>query len=116
MVWYDHMYLGKGCSFRGKAVRIKNQITQRRKHSPVWLITLGQSEYTILEMVPSTLLLQKNYPAEELVIIGMADTKKEAMLLVEQIVREVYESCGNCDVAAFMNENKEMQGRGGERQ
>lgn len=109
MVWYDHLYLGKGCSFRGKAARLKNQITQRKRHSTVWLITLPQSEHTLLEIVPSILLLQTNYPAEELVIIGMAATRREAFQLVEQIFGEVYVSCGNCDVAAFVNENRKKE-------
>lgn len=102
MIWYDHMFLGKKC--HAKANRLKYKISNRLAHQGVFLIVLPQSEHAVLEIIPSVLLLQKNYPAEDLKIVGMASTRNEALSLLEYIIGEMYRTQGNFDVSAFMQQ------------
>lgn len=101
MFWYDELYLGKKCLHR--ANRLKYKITNRIPHQQVYLIVLPQSNHTVLEMIPSSLLLQESYPAEDMRVIGMGASRAEAMELIRQIIDEVYRLQGNFDVSAYMN-------------
>lgn len=102
MIWYDHMFLGKKC--HTKVNRLKYKISNRMAHQGVFLIVLPQSEHAVLEIIPSVLLLQKNYPTDDLKIVGMASTRSEAFLLVRDIIGEMYQTQGDFDISAFMQQ------------
>lgn len=104
MFWYDHLYLGRNCIYRVN--RLKYKITHRMPHPSVYLITLSQGPNTVLEMIPSNLLMQETYPRETLKIIGIGATRGEALELIRQIVDEVYQKQGNFDIAAYMESGK----------
>lgn len=101
MFWYDNLYLGKKCL--RQAGRLKYKIANRIPHRAVYLIVLPQSEHSVLEMIPSTALLQEAYPRENLRVIGMGASRGEALELIRQIIDEVYRQQGDFDVAAFMD-------------
>jgi hypothetical protein len=104
MYWYDHLYLGKKCLFR--ANRLKYKIENRMSHTSVYLIALGQSSHSVLEVIPSVQLLQDAYPKDQLRIIGMGADHAEAQELLCRIIDEVYQAQGNFDVAAYMEDSK----------
>ena len=100
MFWYDNKYKGKSCLY--KVNRIKYKISNRIDHPTVYLITLAQNGHGVLEMIPSTLLLQRAYPSEDLRIVGMGGSRRESLELMRQIIEEVYRQQHDFDVAAFM--------------
>lgn len=100
MFWYDHLYLGKKCLHR--ANRLKYKIANKLPHQTVYLITLPQGKNSVLEIIPSTVLLQEAYPDQDMRIVGMGANRGEAMELTRQIIDEVYHQQGNFDVAAFL--------------
>lgn len=100
MFWYDNLYLGKKCL--RQVNRLKYKIVNRIPHRAVYLIVLPQNEHAVLEMIPSTSLLQEMYPRESLQVIGMGANRSEALELIRQIIDEVYQQQGNFDVAAYM--------------
>lgn len=99
MIWYDHLFLGRQC--RQRANRLKYKIANRLMHPGVYLLVLPQTKGAVLEIIPSVLLLQENYPTDQLVIVGMAATKTEALGLVEEIVGKMYAQQGDFDLAAY---------------
>ena len=103
MIWYDHIFLGKGC--RKNAVRLKEKISRRQMHAGVYLIVLPENGHALLEIIPSMVLLQEYYPADSLRVIGMAATRREAFSLVEKILGEVYQNCGDLnETAAYLEQ------------
>ncbi len=110
MFWYDSLFLGTGCQSKQKT--LKRRISKCRPHPGVYLITLPTQEHECLEIIPSALPLQSEYPGDDLRIIGMALTRDEAVGLVEQIIQETYSRRGDLDVEAFMRDyskNREME-------
>ncbi len=110
MIWYDSLFLGTGCQSKQKTLR--RRISKCRPHPGVYLITLPTQEHECLEIIPSALLLQPEYPGEDLRIIGMALTHDEAVELVERIIQETYAAREDLDVEAFMQnygKNREMK-------
>lgn len=99
MIWNDPFYLGKNCYKNYRM--LKRRISGRMKHPGVFLLTLPVGESGVLEIIPSMLLLQEYYPTEDLRIVGMAATRKEALSVTEQIITETVRARGDADVAAF---------------
>jgi len=100
MIWDEHMWIGKRC--RGRSKMLQYRISNGLAHPGVFLLVLPQSEHAVLEIIPSLLLLQKNYPDENLRVVGMAATRGEAFSLAEQIIAGAFKDCGNADVEAYM--------------
>ncbi len=103
MTWDDRMYIGKGC--RNRYRKLKERILGGLSHPCVFLIVLGQSEHAMLEIIPSLLLLQKDYPREGLHIIGMGATRKEAFSLAADIIADSFALRGDANVGAYMRQS-----------
>ncbi len=101
MVWYDPMFLGTGC--QSKLNMLKRRISRREVHTGVFLITLPTCDGRVLEIIPSALLVQDHYPADNLRIIGMAFSRNEAIGIAQEIISECYRECGKIDVEAYMD-------------
>ncbi len=102
MVWYDSMFLGTGCQSKFKM--LKRRISHRAMHPPVYLITLPTGDHRVLEIIPSSQLLQKNYPTDDLRIIGMTYTRGEALGFVEKIISESFRKRGDAEIEAYLRE------------
>ncbi len=107
MVWYEHMVLGKGCE--SKVKKIRHRIAHRRAHAGVWLIVLPRYEHQVLEILPSTLMLQEHYPTKNLTVIGMAFTHKEAVKIAADLVASAFRTRGDTDVAAYLGEYNDRE-------
>lgn len=76
-----------------------------RKFQPgMHLITLASQPGNLLDIIPAYVLLQKHYPTENLSVVGLAGSRKEALSLVQTIIENVYQATGSFDVAAYMEE------------
>lgn len=100
MKWYKKLYLGE------TAKKNKNRIIAKiklRKFQPgVHVIALAKQDGNLLDMIPAYVLLQKHYPTKDLVIIGLAGDRPEALLLVQTIVDEMYQATHGFDVRGFL--------------
>ncbi len=86
MIWEEKLLVGRRC--QSYFQKRKQQIEDGIMHPCVYLLVLPQEEHAVLEIIPSLLLLQSYYPKEQLHIIGMAASKKEALALTETYVVE----------------------------
>lgn len=102
MIWYDRMLLGKRC--RRKANQLKYQISNRLRHEKVYLLVLARRENALLDIIPSVYLLQKQYPTDDLHIIGMAATESEALDMVKELIGKVYVSGQDFDIYTYMQQ------------
>lgn len=63
------------------------------------LIEEGENQ---LEFYNTSLLYQKKLQEEELFVVGIAAGYEEAIYLVEDITREVYEKTGTADIRSYI--------------
>ena len=75
----------------------------------VHVITLAVSERNQLEIYPTIQFKQPAFPEQELFVVGITKGYDEAVELVEQIVQEVYDQTGTCDIRSYILEKE--QGR-----
>lgn len=100
MYWHDTLYLGKSCIRRLN--RLKYKITNRELHPTMYLIALPANPRAVLELIPSTMLMQKAYPRDGLYIIGMGSSRSEGIDLMQRIIEDVYRERQDFNVAEYL--------------
>lgn len=95
MEWDKNLRIG--ASVRNSK-KLKFQIIHRQVHPTVYLIVCDRSSGGRLSILPSTVLLQKEYPNDFLYIVGMAGYKKEALEITASLLEDAYRDNNDYDV------------------
>lgn len=100
MRFYRHLYIGR--SLKGRESNIIRKLNEGRLMTSTYIITLAKGEQNHLEFYSSLLLAQKFFSAEKALVIGIAGSYDEAVVLVEEITREVYDKTKGCDIRSYI--------------
>ncbi len=100
MQFYKHLYLQQ--NIRRQKRRIIRRLNAGKFEPPIHLIVLSKEEGGSLEIINTVFLMQKNYPKDDLFVVGIAVEQEDALVLVEQIVKEVYNETGGTDVRSYI--------------
>ena len=100
MKWYNNLYLS--AELAPEAKKVIRKIKKESYTPDVYLITIARTPGNLLEIIPSYELLQKGYPKEEILVIGLSYGWLEAAELVREIVDEVYQVTGGLDVKSYL--------------
>ena len=92
-----------------KKEKILRKLEAGKLQPSVHVITLAISEKNQLEIYPTLQFKQPAFPEQDLFVVGITKGYEEAVELVEQIVQEVYEQTGGCDIRSYILEKE--QGR-----
>ena len=102
MKWFEDLYIGYNLLDK------KNQVIKKiKKGKPMfnkYVITLPQNDHDTLELYPSNVLIQKWYMNSDMVVVGIAEGKEEALDMMTLIIMECYERTGGCKVKDFILE------------
>ena len=104
MKWYNKLYLGENAKKRKR--KIMHNIRFNKPQLGVYVITLPTNEKNSLDIYPSNVLLHKYYKNRDLTIVGIAEGREEALLLVERIVMDCYNETGQFLVREMVENNK----------
>lgn len=102
MRWYEDLYVGYGLLNTKRQVmrKIKNGKPQLNKY----VLTLPCNDYDTLEIYPAGVLTQKWYRESELVIVGIAEGKEEAMDMMQLIIMDCLQDTGSVNVKKYIEE------------
>ena len=100
MKWYKDLFLGE--TIAPDAKKIIKKIKNKKITPNVYVIAFASNTQNLMDIIPSSELLQKGYPKEQLRVIGLANGKKEAVELVRRIVDEVYQATGEVKVKEYL--------------
>lgn len=91
-----------------KLASISRKIQQKSPKLNLFLVTLPLGRQGILEVYWYPELLQRVYQQmdEELIVVGLAKTREEAFLLVEQIIMDIGVKKGEIPVKQFFEEKQ----------
>jgi len=67
-----------------------------------YVIALAQGEQNHLEFFDSVLLQQKMIAEQDLFVVGIASGYDEALVLVEEITKEVYDDTKGADIRSYI--------------
>ncbi|MDD3221498.1 MAG: hypothetical protein EOM34_01290 [Clostridia bacterium] len=99
MKWYKKLYLGESIK-QAKWVRFK--IAYGRKPEGYYCIALSANDKNLLDIYPSLLLRKPVLDTNEIYILGLASTKKEAFNVVATIIEDVYVHTRGFDIKAYL--------------
>lgn len=102
MIWYEDLYVGY--SLLAQKRQIMRKIKNGKPMFNKYVITLPQNDYDTLEIYPSNVLTQKWYRESDIVVIGIAEGKEEAMDMMTLIVMDCLEQTGGVKVKDFIME------------
>jgi len=100
MLWFEKIFTGE--SVRDRSEKIID-LVNKRKHVPgLYLITLASNETDQLDIVHYGLnsRLMREYMKLPM-IVGLAGSKKEAIQVVQDIIRQVHLDTGQYDMRRF---------------
>ena len=100
MKWYKDLFLGERIAPDVK--KIIRQINSKKLTPNVYVIAFSSNSQNLLDIIPTSNLLQHGYPKEDIRVIGLALGITEAKELVRQIVDETYQNNGNVDVKQYL--------------
>ncbi len=101
LTFYPGLYLGDSIK-KKKLDKIKYRLKNRPLLSGVYLITLSRNDSDQLEFFSAKQLAQSYYEKYPPYVIGIAGNRKEAVALVEQIVRECIAKRGDCALKEYL--------------
>jgi len=100
MRYYKNLYVSKDL------VDKKNKIIQKLNQNEImwntYVIALAKGEQNHLEFFDSMLLKQDIIAARDLFVVGIAFGYDEALILVEEITREVYDRTKGADIRNYI--------------
>ncbi len=106
-VWYENLYMGINAA--PQYDRIYRSIEEEMYLPEVYLITIAAAEKDQLDAYESVQLWMPALRRRLQPIIGLALGKGEAMALLQDIVRDVYEETGDLHLRKYFEEKLSKQ-------
>lgn len=101
MIWSERVYLGADAKRHYK--RIKWKLMHNVAQVDIFLLILPLKYEQHLQLVHSMELRQKEWPKDDICVVGIASSKWEGLALIEQITSEMYEEIGVIDYYQFFH-------------
>ncbi len=106
MRYYKYLYLADG-------IRKKDKIIQRLEDKKLQLnihvVTLARNEKNQLEIYNSMVLRQPDFPYDDFFVVGIAKGYEDAVEMVEEIAREVYNKTKGADIRSYILEREQEE-------
>lgn len=100
MRYYRYLYLGEGV--KKKKDKVIRRIEKRKLLPGVHIITLPESEKNQLEIYSCTQLLKPYFPKRDFFVVGIGKGYEEALELVEEMTKEVYNETMSADIRTYI--------------
>lgn len=111
MRYYRYLYWGGGLEEKKekKKEKIIRKLEQGKLQVDIYVLTLAGNERNHLEIYPSALFLQPDFPNENFFVVGITKGYEDAVELVEEIAKEVYNETEGADIRSYILK-KEQEG------
>lgn len=107
MRYYKNLYMQE--ELRKKQHKIIKKLETKKFQINIFLIALSVSTKNHLEIVNSMLLLQKDYPQEDYLVVGLAKSHEDALELVENLTQEVYDNTKGADIRSYILQKEQEE-------
>jgi hypothetical protein len=106
MRYYKHLYLADGIKKKEKIIR---KLEEKKLQMNIHIITLARNEKNQLEIYNSMILLQPDFPHDDFFVVGLAKGYEDAVEMVEEIAREVYNKTKGADIRSYILEREQEE-------
>lgn len=103
-----------GSLYVGESISTKEHEIVKKVHNGkvvpnLYLIAFSDNAENMLDLIPEWEALQKGYPRDILKVVGIANGKKEAIRVVQNIVEEALRETKSADVRTLLKQKWEGQ-------
>lgn len=106
MRYYKHLYLAKGIRKKDQVIR---KLEENKLQMNIHIITLPMNGEDQLEIYHSMVLLQPEFPHDDFFVVGIAKGYEDAVEMVEEIAREVYNKTKGADIRSYILEREQEE-------
>ncbi len=106
MRYYKHLYLADGIKKKEKIIR---KLEEKKLQMNIHIITLARNEKNQLEIYNSMIFLQPDFPHDDFFVVGLAKGYEDAVEMVEEIAREVYNKTKGADIRSYILEREQEE-------
>lgn len=104
--WLDQLYLD---GFTKRAAKhIKEKVEKEKFQYPVFCVSLAFNPDNLLDIINVNELLFPYYKKQTCYILGLASSRRQAMIMAAAILTKLYRETGSLDVRSFYQ--KKFQG------
>lgn len=97
-------YIGE--KIKKKSRKFLHNLIHQKKQYIGYVITLPVGGDGLLHLYPVYVLNQSYYQKQNIMVVGIAKDKQEALLLVQDIVNECYGHTGDIQVGSYLLANE----------
>lgn len=101
LTYHPRLYLGDSISGK-KLDKIKRRLHTKPLLANVFLITIASNPRDQLDILDARQIAQPYYRGVQLDVVGIASDHEEAVVLVEQIVKECLRERGDCALKEYL--------------
>lgn len=102
MKFYKHLYISE--EIGKKKDKIIQKLKEGKYPLTIYLIALIEEGENQLEFYSTALLRQDMLYDDDIFVVGLASGYDDAVYLIEEITREVYEKTGDVDIRSYIRE------------
>ena len=107
MDWYKEFYAGEAVA--AKKQKIKWKIMHNAGQLDIYVIAAGTNPANLLDIISACELMQKHYPKDELLVVGIDKGYDNACELAGRIIMDVYRHTGDFKIRSyFLERQKEL--------
>lgn len=104
--WYKELYLDDITKYTENHIR--SSIERERIQYPVFCVSLASNPDNLLDIINVNELLFPYYKKQTCYILGLASSRRQAMIMAAAILTKLYRETGSLDVITFYE--KKFQG------
>ena len=106
MKFYNKLYISDGLE-KKKEKWIK-KLKSGKWPLQAYILVLPDNVQNQLEFYSAAMLYQKYFYSDDIFIVGLAESYMEAIYLVEEIAREVFEKTGDADLRLYLLQQQQL--------
>lgn len=104
MIWYKEYYAGE--SIGPKKEKVKWKIIHNAGQLDVYVIALSSNPQNLLDIISSIELMQKAYPRQDMMVVGIDKGYDNAVNLAGRIIMDVFQKTGNLNIREYFLERQ----------
>lgn len=101
LTFYPKLYIGESIN-RKKLDKLKNKLIKKPLLAKVYIITIAANPDNQLDIFEAKQLIWRYYVKNPPYVVGIAGNYDEALLLVEQIVKECLSNRNDCSLKEYL--------------
>lgn len=88
-------------TIKKRPVKWQKKLEQEKISYELYCIALASNQKNLLDIIKCNELLFQYYKQKEIYIVGLAKSRESAVLLVQDMIGNIYKETGNFDVKGY---------------